>query len=168
MVSAPHAVLAPRLTLCANTAEELMTPNPVSVRSDATVQELIVLLTDKGIAAAPVIDEAGQPVGVVSRADVLAHDREAVSVPEYYTEAVASTKGSPAAKSGHANAETHVRDIMTPVLFSVRPDTPAARVVEEMLAMKVHRLFVIDDTGVLVGVVSTLDILRHLQPECME
>jgi predicted transcriptional regulator len=34
--------------------------------------------------------------------------------------------------------------------------------------MKVHRLFVIDDTGVLVGVVSTLDILRQLQPECLK
>jgi CBS-domain-containing membrane protein len=165
MVSMPHAVLAPRLVLCANTAQELMTPNPVSIRSDATVAELVVLLTDKGIAAAPVIDEAGQPVGVVSRADVVAHDRESASVPEYYSEPTAATTGTSAAKGGDS---ARVRDIMTPVLFSVRPDTPAPRVVEEMLAMKVHRLFVIDESGVLVGVISTLDILRHLQPECID
>src|SRR5438552_19084514 len=114
MVNAAHAVFAPRLTLCANTAQELMAPNPVSVRGDATVQELIVLLTDKGIAAAPVIDEAGHPVGVVSRTDVLAHDRE-----------------SAAQTHGPASGEVRVRDIMTPVLFSVRPNTPAPRVVEE-------------------------------------
>ena len=41
---------------------------------------------------------------------------------------------------------------------------PAAKVVEEMLALKVHRLFVVDEPGVLVGVVSALDVLRNLRP----
>jgi CBS-domain-containing membrane protein len=54
---------------------------------------------------------------------------------------------------------------MTPVVFSVRPETPAAQVVEEIVAMRVHRLFVIDDTGVPVGVISAFDILRRLRPE---
>jgi predicted transcriptional regulator len=34
-----------------------------------------------------------------------------------------------------------------------------------MLKLKVHRLFVVDENGVLVGVISALDILRHLSPE---
>jgi predicted transcriptional regulator len=33
-----------------------------------------------------------------------------------------------------------------------------------MLGLKVHRLFVVDAAGVLVGVISALDVLRHLQP----
>jgi hypothetical protein len=28
---------------------------------------------------------------------------------------------------------------------------------------KVHRLFVVDDAGTLVGVISALDVLRHLR-----
>ena len=157
MVSATPAVLTNRLTLCADAAQDLMTPNPISVRDDATLRDLIVLLTDKGIAAAPVIDEAGHPVGVVSRADVITHERElAVREPE------------PGGDAGETAGETLVRDIMTPVLFSVRPDTPAARVVEELVAMKVHRLFVIDEAGTLVGVISTFDVLQRLQPECAE
>jgi CBS domain-containing protein len=164
MAGSSPALLHPRLTLAAATAEELMTSNPVSIRGDATIQELIVLLTDKGIAAAPVIDEAGHPVGVVSRADVLAHDRESISptsfVPEYYSEpAVAESQRAP------GKAATRVSDLMTPVIFSVRPDTPAGQVVEEMLAMNVHRLFVIDDTGVLIGVISSFEILKHLRAE---
>ena len=35
-------------------------------------------------------------------------------------------------------------------------------VVREFLALKVHQLFVVDRAGVLVGVISTLDVLRHL------
>ena len=57
-----------------------------------------------------------------------------------------------------------VRDVMTPAIFGVAPDTPAAEVVREMVALKVHRLFVVDSAGVLVGVISALDILRHLGP----
>jgi predicted transcriptional regulator len=38
-----------------------------------------------------------------------------------------------------------------------------------MLARKIHRLFVVDDNGVLVGVISPLDILRRLHyPEPMK
>jgi CBS domain-containing protein len=31
-----------------------------------------------------------------------------------------------------------------------------------MVALKVHRLFVVDADGVLVGVISALDVLRHM------
>jgi CBS domain-containing protein len=34
--------------------------------------------------------------------------------------------------------------------------------VEKMLALNVRRLFVVDDAGVLVGVVSAFDVLRGL------
>jgi predicted transcriptional regulator len=33
-----------------------------------------------------------------------------------------------------------------------------------MLNWKVHRLFVVDRDGVLVGVISALDVLRRLRP----
>src|SRR5690349_10530953 len=69
------AVLS-RLTLWAETAADLMMPNPMSLRAEATVREAVAALTDRGFSAAPVIDEAGRPVGVLSRADVLVHDRE--------------------------------------------------------------------------------------------
>ena len=73
-----EAKVSPRPTLNAEIAADLMTPNPVSVSDEATIREAVALLTDRGISAAPVIDEAGRPVGVLSRADVLVHDREKV------------------------------------------------------------------------------------------
>jgi len=83
------------LTLNAATAEDLMTPNPVSIRDGATVREAISLLADRGFSAAPVIDHAGRPVGVLSRADIVVHDREKVEylkpVPEYYQKSELST-----------------------------------------------------------------------------
>jgi CBS domain-containing protein len=51
---------------------------------------------------------------------------------------------------------------MTPIVLAVRPKAPAKEVIEEMIRQRVHRLFVVDDDGVLVGVIAMSDILRHL------
>jgi predicted transcriptional regulator len=136
------------LTLDAETAVDLMTPDPVSIRADASVTQVVAVLVDKGFGAAPVIDDAGRPLGVVSRSDVLAHVREALN---RSTSLVADS--------------TRARDIMTPIVFSVMPDMRAGRVIQEMAALKVHRLFVVDGAGSLVGVITALDILSRLVPQ---
>src|SRR6266545_2958647 len=160
-----------RLTLAADTAEQLMTPNPVSISASASVQEAIALLTERGFSAAPVIDDAGRPVGVLSRTDVLVHDREHVEhlapTPEYYNRDELTTDENESLREGFQVERvdpTRVRDVMTPAVFSVSPEASAARVVSDMLSLKVHRLFVVDTDGVLVGVISALDVLRCLQP----
>ena len=73
------------LILDAATAQELMTPNPVALRADASIRDAVALLTDKGVSAAPVIDVAGRPVGVLSDSDIVVHER---------TPAVIWTRGS--------------------------------------------------------------------------
>jgi CBS domain-containing protein len=154
------------LTLIAEIAEDLMTANPVSLRDAATIREAIAFLIDKNISGAPVIDEAGRPVGVLSQHDIVVHDRETINYATPFHEVV--EPGSALAKHLADDFQienvdqTEVRDLMTPVVFSVRLDTPAPKVIEEMVALKVHRLFVVDDNGVLVGVITALDVLRHL------
>jgi CBS domain-containing protein len=149
-----------------------MMPNPVSIAAGATVKEATAFLGDKGFSAAPVIDEAGRPVGVLSQSDIVVHDREKVEYvpakPEYYERDDLSRRSAKALPSGFEVVDvdrTQVRDIMTPVVFSVAPETAAHKVIEDMLAQKVHRLFVVGADGVLVGIISTIDVLRHLRPE---
>jgi CBS domain-containing protein len=141
-----------RPALRADTAAELMTSNPISIRDDATIPQAVALLTDKGLSAAPVIDDAGRPVGVLSQTDILIHERERASA------------GTPAAGQEPECDRARVRDIMTPVVLSVAPDAPASAVVEQMVALKVHQLFVVDRDGYLVGTISALDVLRRLLP----
>jgi CBS domain-containing protein len=161
---------APALKLHAETAADLMVANPISLRVDANVREALVLLTDKGFSAAPVIDDAGRPVGVLSRSDLLVHDREKGNYlspsPAYFYEQELKTKdGQPLTGFQVEDVDkTSVQDIMTPAIFSVTPDTAAAKVVSEMIGLHVHRLFVVDDDGILVGVISTMDLLKHLRP----
>jgi len=142
------------LSLHARTAADLMTEGPLSIRQAATVEEAAAFLSGRGISAAPVIDEAGRPVGVVSRTDLLSHlARSGPGLPAPPNEARPDQSWRP-----------RVRDVMTPAVFCARPETAAARVVEMMLALKVRRLFIVDGVGVLVGVVSAFDVLRGLAP----
>ena len=143
-----------------------MSPNPVSLFQGASIQEAIVLLTDRGYGAAPVIDDAGRPVGVLSRGDILVHEREQV---HHATLTDGEDWEEKPRKRLHEGFSvevvdpTLVREIMTPVVFTVDLRTPAAKVVEQMLTLKVHRLFVVDPDLALVGVITSLDVLRHMQ-----
>lgn len=146
------------------TAEDLMTPNPLSLEESLSLREAIAFLIDRGISGAPVIDKSGRPVGVLSQSDVMVHDRETVE----HIAPVEHESGAPLPRDMRRGFQiekvdrTQVRDLMTPVVFSVALSTTAAKVVEQMCELNVHRLFVVDRNGILVGVISALDILRHL------
>lgn len=149
-----------RLVLEKQLAGDLMSANPVSIRSDASVVEATSLLTDRGFHAAPVIDDAGRPVGVVSKADLLVHDRE-----RFTHLSPDKERSLPEGFEIEDVDPTTVEEIMTPAVFSVSLDTPASSVVEQMLTLNVHQLFVVDADGLLVGVISTFDVFRRLRPE---
>jgi CBS-domain-containing membrane protein len=152
-------------TLKARTAAELMHANPMSLRETATVAEAVCFLADKGFSAAPVIDERGRPVGVVSRADIIIFDRQNYKnegMPAYYDDMDLAVPENRPLRSVRRAEEVRVRDIMTPVVFSVGADAPAYEVVNEMASMKVHRIFVVDDSGTLVGIISSIDVLKNM------
>lgn len=156
---------ARRMTLEAKTAAEMMTANPLSLRETASVAEGVRFLTNKGFSAAPVIDERGRPIGVFSRADILVFDRETYGADRpasYYCDPDIELAEEAGIRLPTRADETLVRDVMTPVVFSVGPRAPAAEVVEEMVRLRIHRIFVVDDVGTLIGVISALDVLRNL------
>lgn len=131
------------MQLTARTARELMTPDPHSLEETATADQAATFLTHRGFGAAVVIDVAGHPLGVVTKTDLLIHTMER--------------------KAAGMTEPADARDVMTPAVFSVREDTPARSVVEQMLALNVHHLFVVDSAGVVVGVISPMDVLRRLK-----
>jgi CBS domain-containing protein len=140
-------------------AKELMSPNPLSIHRDTTVYEALGVLTDRGFGAAPVIDDAGHPIGVVSRTDILIHQRESVRHPcptdcNDWDLLPDSLEEAP--------RPTTVLEVMTPAIFTVGMETPAGEVIRRMLDLKVHHLFVVDDDLAPVGVISPLDVLRQL------
>ena len=164
------------ITLPATVAEDLMTANPLSIQETLTAREARNFFIDKAISGAPVIDAAGRPVGVLSQTDLLIHDREDPSTPvagrrasaeaEEGTVTPDSLRRQPEAGAAVGGGATHtlVREVMTPGVFSVGRHAPIERVIADLCGLNVHRLFVVDAAGVLVGVISAMDVLRHLVP----
>lgn len=156
----------PLLVLKGSRAADLMTPCPLSIWTGASAHEALRLLTDRSCAAAPVVDECGRPVGVVSRTDLLDPDfrQHAALVPSYYTHpsperaAESVALGDQLARMGNQT----VASKMVPVVFSVPFDASAEQVVEKLLTWRLVYLLVTDRDGCLIGVVSTFDLLGHL------
>jgi CBS domain-containing protein len=167
----PHADLTP-LRLHAVLAQDVMTPNPVSIGEGMTVHEAVVFLTERRISAAPVINDAGRPVGVVSEADILRHTREHADhlywLPqkEVDRELTLDTGEHLSGQSFEVEVPdvTRVKDIMNPVVYAVRQQTHIFEVVGQLVKRRIHRLFVVDDDNSLVGVITTLDLLSRLGP----
>jgi CBS-domain-containing membrane protein len=142
-------------------AADVMTTNPKSIGRDATIRETAEFFRNHGIHTSPVIDEAGRPIGVVSRTDLLDYwgrrrDRLA---------AIANgetTLGSSNTGPDGPIVDLTVTEIMTPVVFQVPVDASIGSVVEKILALEVRCLFVTDEHGVLVGVISVFDLLRSV------
>jgi CBS domain-containing protein len=155
-----------RALLNARCAADLMTENPVSINQNANLKEALALFTDKGFMVAPVIDDAGRAVGVLSCSDILVHDREKVDYLAVAVETSPLATAEGESIRGGFQVEnvdtTRVADLMTPAVFSVRPSTPASKIIAEMVRLHVHHLFVVDGGGTLVGVISPLDILRAM------
>jgi len=139
---------------------DVMTRDVACVRADLSLESLSTLLLERNISAAPVVDAFGRPVGVVSKTDLVRwyHDRAD-------TEEVTTGNGPDQIEPGlstRASPRTTVADVMMPMAFTLTEDAPVAYAAALMAVEGVHHLPVVDSGGVVVGIVSALDIVRWL------
>jgi len=141
---------APRpMVLRLSTAAELMTPNPLSFDKNMPIQRAIALLKVYELDAAPVIDESGRLVGVVTAAACAAWE-------EF------SLRSSPHGLVPEDLDWTAVFEIASPVVESVREGATTREVIDTLIHRGTRRVYVVNDRDELVGVVSTSDVLGHL------
>jgi CBS domain-containing protein len=152
-----------RIALLAKTAEDLMTINPLSLREDATIAEAIAFLSTRGFDGAPVINQAGKPVGFVSKTDLLRHAAQAARgvVDRVGYDGAELSSAAPTARH-KPFCKCPVREIMSPSIVAVSRSASMAQVIKKMITRRVNRVFVIDPTGALVGVISSLNALKAL------
>ena len=121
------------------TARDVMSGPVLSVRADLTLKEVSTRLSEAGISGAPVVDDAGSLLGVVSQADL------------------ARTLGE--GGGGGGGPELTVRRIMTPVADTVSEDATVPEIARIMVANQYHRL-VVTRREEPVGIVSSMDLLK--------
>ena len=141
-------------------AKDIMRRKVVTVPNWMTLQELVKVFQEAGISGAPVVDERGSVLGVVSQTDlVMARRESSVGVPLYHRE----IDGAAEALGIHFEEcdQTLAEQIMTPGAISFSEDTPVEKLAGTMLERHIHRVLIIRDNR-LVGIVTTMDLLRAL------
>jgi CBS domain-containing protein len=119
----------------------LMTIDPVVIAADAQASEAERLLKTHRVSGLPVV--SGDAIaGVISQTDLV----------------VARSSGM---ISGNWE-RVLVRHLMTAPAVTVHTGTTLARAAQLMVTRHIHRLVVVDDEDVPIGVVSSLDLLRVL------
>ncbi|QRX90222.1 CBS domain-containing protein [Streptomyces noursei] len=136
------------------TIGELMTRKVVSVRLDTPFKEIAQMLADHAVSAVPVLDSLGRPAGVVSEADLLrkAADRSDLSgrTPLPHLEAW---------EKARAEGRT-AGELMSAPAVCAHPDWTVVEAARLMEVQRLKRLPVVDETDVLLGIVSRSDLLR--------
>jgi CBS domain-containing protein len=113
----------------------IMSLNVQCVTEDVSLPALARCLLEGGYSGAPVIDDEGRPVGVVSKTDLLRH---------------------------RVTREGRVKDIITPMSFTLHEDQSVSKASALMAYEGIHRLPVVDADGKVVGLLSSLDVLHWL------
>jgi CBS domain-containing membrane protein len=128
--------------------------HPYWVTAQQPVQALLSLFVDKGISAAPVVDEEGRPMGFVSKTDVIRElHRPSPQVPQEIGAQVQPWWDT------ERLSQLTVGEIMTPSVYTFTATTTVADATAAMAFEGVHHLPVVEASGKLMGMVSALDIL---------
>jgi IMP dehydrogenase len=108
--------------------------DPITVRPDATIRDVIALTRAKGISGLPVTDDGNIVVGIITHRDI--RFEEQLDLP--------------------------VAKVMTPRerLVTVRENTPREEVLQLLHRHRIEKILVVDDAGRLRGMITVRDIQK--------
>ncbi|GAA5028666.1 CBS domain-containing protein [Streptomyces siamensis] len=132
---------------------DVMSQTVAAVGRKATFKQIVQLMQDWKVSALPVLEGEGRVVGVVSEADLLPKEEFRDSDPDRYTQL---RRLKDLAKAGALTAE----ELMTSPALTTRPDTILAKAARTMAHSRIKRLPVVDELGMLQGIVSRADLLK--------
>lgn len=145
------------------TAAQLMTKPVLTAEADWTLDELSAFLDRSSISGAPVIDNENV-VGLVSVTDLARRWQEPESAvgPGDVIGPILRA-GVDSTELGRFRVEpsntTRVREVMTPLVFSVAESATASEVARMMTRGHIHRVLVMD-AGRILGIITSMDLLR--------
>jgi CBS domain-containing protein len=118
---------------------EIMTRDVVTARKDVLVAEIVRLMLRSHIGCVPVVDDRGHPRGIVTKTDLI----ELITKPDQIEGATAA-------------------DVMMPLAIVLDERATVAHCACMMSLEDFHHVMIVSSTGILVGVVSSQDVVRWL------
>lgn len=146
-----------------------MNSDILTVREDMPLSDLSIFLVENEISGAPVLDETGHLVGVVSVMDIVRSEGEQLATERaaepsdfflrdfHYAADLLGIRSI----SIRPDNDMTARDLMTPTVFTIPEETPVDEIAKSMVVGRIHRILVTRNKRV-VGIISSLDMLKLL------
>lgn len=160
-----------RTALTALTARDLMIDEVITIDADAPIEDAVRILDEDHVSGLPVLDAAGQLVGMITSHDLarIDHERDGSIEPRPAEPTLADVLDE-TDEDDHAQrltdgfADALVREFMTPAVITVAPSATLKQICTVLARENIHRV-VVTERGELVGIVTTTDIVRRLADE---
>jgi CBS domain-containing protein len=123
--------------------QELMTSHPICCRPDTNLAAATALLWNGDCGAVAVVDDLGQPVGIITDRDICI---------------ALGTRDQRA-------SEVMVDEVMHTPAVACPAGEDVASALKLMQRNRVRRLAVVDDEGTLVGIIALNDLVLHAGEE---
>lgn len=146
------------------TVADAMSRDPVVVRTETPLNEAIQILAERRISGLPVVDDAGQLVGIISETDLMWRET-GVTPPAYimFLDSVIYLQ-NPAKheRELHKALGQTVGEVMSSDPISISPDKALKEAAQIMHEKEVRRLPVVDDAGQVIGILTRGDIVQAM------
>ena len=142
---------------CSIKAREIMTRDVISVEKEVSLKRVAELMARNAISGMPVVKKDKKVVGVISEKDFLS--RMGGKSPKSFMGVIAEClrgKGCVAVSIREQSA----RDIMTSPAITVSEETAVNEIAGIFTGKNINRVPVVNQDGVLTGIVSRADIVR--------
>jgi CBS-domain-containing membrane protein len=139
-------------------AAEVMTTNVITVKPEASVQEVAQILLANRISALPVVDGNGELCGIVSEGDLLR--RAEAGTEERRSWWLQAFRSSESLATEFVKSHSRrVADVMTADVITVKPDTGVEQIAGLLQRKHIKRVPVVRD-GEVIGIVSRANLLQ--------
>jgi CBS-domain-containing membrane protein len=142
-------------------ARDIMKTDVITVQPETSIEELGRLFIEKDISGAPVMDEQGNLVGIVTENDLISKERpfHIPTIIRIFDAIIPLESDSKVEEEIRKMAASTVKDICTTDVVTIEEDTPLTEIASIMADRRIHLLPVLKD-GKLTGIVGKKELIK--------
>jgi CBS-domain-containing membrane protein len=147
-------------------ARDIMSADVVSVKPSTTVEDLARLFVTHRISGAPVVDDKGDLVGIVTENDLISQNKRLhiPTVIRLFDAFIMLGSQSKIEREIKKMAAATVDEICAKKVITVSADAPLEEIATIMAEKKVHLIPVVEGRR-LVGIIGKIDLIRSMSKD---
>jgi len=144
-------------------AKDIMTKDVITVKPTTTIEEMARIFIEKKISGAPVVDDNGDVIGIVTENDLISQNKRLhiPTVVRLFDAFIMLESPSKIEKEIKKMAAVTVADICVRDVITVAEDTPVEDIATVMSEKKVHLIPVVEGKKVR-GIIGKIDLIKGM------